>query len=266
MIRIRYSRLKRLGKKDKKIKLASQILAIWYLLLFTVGYLSSDTGAYFNSSSQISGAITAGTWQELWDKSSLKFKNGENENSKKVKDQMITNCDVVEITAAIQNVGNDMKGQSQFEVFYNESKNPKDGQKIGEGNIEPLKSGELAILKYSVNNPGNYKFKALQRPGHANKYETRQELWSETITVKCQASSKSQNEEKSTSQTQEVIIPENKKNQSTEGTKDKTQQSSNEDSKEVPPSNEQNQSKQSGTEENHSLSKFADDGSASEGN
>ncbi|WP_242637694.1 MULTISPECIES: amyloid fiber anchoring/assembly protein TapA [Bacillaceae] len=244
---IRKTRLKKFRKKYKKIKLASQILAIWYVLMFTVGYLSSDTGAYFNSSSQIGGTITVGTWQEEWDKSSLEFVNKE-------KDQLFTTCEAVEISAAIKNSGNDMKGQSQYEVFYNDRKNPKDGQKIGEGMVEALKSGETGTLKFSVDKSGNYKFKALQRPGHANKYDTRKELWSETITVKCQTPNPKENEErlKTQSPTENGITPKNNQQQPTEGLEANVQppQSEGTTEKTQPSANEKDESKQNDAPEN----------------
>lgn len=173
---IRHKRQKRFGVKNKRVQISSQILAIIYMLLLTISFLTSYTGAYFNDVSIIYGTISAGTWQEIWDKSSLKFPN-------ESKDQIITSSIPVEILVSILNTGSDMTGQTQYEVYYIDKGNPKNGNKIGEGVIEPIAANQMSILKYMATQPGNYKFKALQRPGHGNKYDKRQALWSETITV-----------------------------------------------------------------------------------
>lgn len=78
-----------------------------------------------------------------------------------------------------------MKGPSEFEVYYIEKGNPMKGNRIEEGNINPIGSYESLNLTYVAKKSGNYKFRALQREGHGNKYDSRHELWSETITVEC---------------------------------------------------------------------------------
>ena len=88
-----------------------------------------------------------------------------------------------------------MKGTTEFEVFYKESGNPMKGKKIGDGIIQPIGSNKIDVLTFDVSKPGNYKFRALQRPGHRNKDDSRQDLRSETVTVKCEEVKKSQEKE-----------------------------------------------------------------------
>lgn len=55
---IRNTRLKKFKKRGKKLVMAAQLVAIWYLLILTSSYLTSDTGAYFNDVEKISGTIS----------------------------------------------------------------------------------------------------------------------------------------------------------------------------------------------------------------
>lgn len=189
-----------------------QFAAIWYLLILTSGYLTSDTGAYFNDSSQVNGNFQVGTWQEVWDKSSLAFPN---------KDQTVTGvridpntCQQIEISTDIINNGSAMQGNSTYEVYYIASGNPKSGQKVGDGVITPILSGKSEKLKYLATKPGNYKFRAFQRPGHANNYNTQQDLWSETITLACpdktsNVNLQSQSSQPSNAQSSNVTVNQN---------------------------------------------------------
>ena len=180
VIKIRYSRLRKFDRKNKMIVFALKVLALWYLSILSIGYLTTDTGAYFNDNTTVTGIIQAGTWEDQWDKSSLKFPTAE--------DQLFDSCGPKEIAVTISNTGSDMKGSSQYEVYYINTGNPMKGEKVGEGTIEPTKSNQTSILKFSATKPGKYKFRAFQRPNHAFKPE-RQDLWSETITITCKAES-----------------------------------------------------------------------------
>ncbi|MCC5802218.1 amyloid fiber anchoring/assembly protein TapA [Rossellomorea vietnamensis] len=185
---------------SKRWSVALQLFAIWYMVIITGTYLSSGTGAYFNDHDQVTGQITAGTWEvesSQWDKSSLAFIN---------KDQTIVvkACPPINISTKIKNNGSDMKGTTEFEVFYKESGNPMKGKKIGDGIIQPIASKQVDVLTFEVNKPGNYKFRALQRPGHGNKDDSRQDLWSETVTVKCEEDKKSQEKEEVKSESEPV--------------------------------------------------------------
>ncbi|WP_325946237.1 amyloid fiber anchoring/assembly protein TapA [Heyndrickxia sporothermodurans] len=209
---MRRLRVHRFGKKTKKLQLLVKLVAIWYIALFTGSYLTSNTGAYFNDTDDIKGTITAGTWEVddgKWDKSSLKFL-GE-------KDQTIKSCVKTTISAAIKNTGNNMKDTSKFEVYSAKKGNPKDGSKIGEGTIPKLATNKSMNLIFAVKEPGNYKFKALQRPGHPGKGE----LWSETITIDC-------NKTKTTTTDKDENAKDDKKNETNTPEK---QQSNSEDKK-----------------------------------
>jgi hypothetical protein len=96
------------------------------------------------------------------------------------------------VSAVIKNGGNDMAGTVPYEVWWAEKGNPKEGIKVGDGMVPALKSGETFNLKFSTEKPGNYMFKAYQRPNHGdpnNKKESKGNgnaegaLWSEQITV-----------------------------------------------------------------------------------
>jgi len=181
-----------------KLFIFIKVIAVWYIVIFTGSYLSSNTGAYFNSQSEVTGTFQAGTWEKEnpdkgpWDKSSLNF-NGS--------DQTINSCSTTNISAEIKNSGNDMKGPSSFEVYYAESGNPKNGGKVGEGTIPAISSDASTSLSYDAEKPGNYKFKAYQRSGHPGKGE----LWSQTISITCdkQSDASSTNDGKNTDKNQD---------------------------------------------------------------
>lgn len=54
---IRKTRSKKFRKKGKGIVIAVQIVAVWYILILSGSYLTSETGAYFNDVDKISGTI-----------------------------------------------------------------------------------------------------------------------------------------------------------------------------------------------------------------
>ncbi|WP_312857808.1 amyloid fiber anchoring/assembly protein TapA [Bacillus haikouensis] len=177
MIPIRYTRTKKHKTSFKKWKLLCQIIAIWYATTITSSFINGSTGAYFNDQDQRTSVITAGTWSS-WDKSSLKFPDEQ--------DRKIEACSPAEISVRIKNTGSTMEGPTEYSVYYAAKGNPKKGSSIVEGEIQPIINGEISALKATVGEPGNYKFKALQRPGHGNKEDIRHELWSETITITCE--------------------------------------------------------------------------------
>lgn len=160
---------------------------IFYLSIFTILHLTGSTAAYFNDRAEVTGIIEVGTWEDIipWDNSSLEFPN------KNAKTSSVTQCTPVEVV--IKNGGDkDMKGPVDYEVWWaEEDKNPKDGLKLATGQVNALKSGETQKLSYTPNKNGNYKFKAMQRPGHPGLGE----LWSESIAVSnCGDTSDGQNE------------------------------------------------------------------------
>lgn len=112
-----------------------------------------------------------------WDRSSLKFDP---------EYQCQGSC--YEVSAKIINGGSDMEGGSNWELYYSERGNPKNGQIVASGIIPPLKSNESYIItvnlqELDLESPiGVYKFKAYQRPGHPGIGV----LWSNDCVVLCQ--------------------------------------------------------------------------------
>jgi YqxM protein len=187
--------------------LLCQLIAIWYATTITSSFIDGSTGAYFNDQDHVTGVITVGTWS-IWDKSSLKFPDKQ--------DQTVNACSPVDISARMMNTGSTMQGSTEFAVYYAATGNPKDGTNVFSGDIQPINEGKTAVLIANVNQSGNYKFKALQRPGHGNKEDIRHELWSETITIICdqappKTSDKGKKEKKS--ETSENIDKKDKENQ-----------------------------------------------------
>jgi YqxM protein len=178
VISIRYLRTRKHKTPIKKGKLLCQLMAIWFAISITTSFIDGSTGAYFNDQDHVTGLITAGTWS-IWDKSSLVFPDQ--------KDRTVKACSPFDISTRIVNTGSAMQGTTEYQVFHEPGgKKPmKFGVKISSGIIQPIPEGGTDKIVFNTTKPGSYKFKALQRPGHGNKEDTRHELWSETITVKC---------------------------------------------------------------------------------
>ncbi|MEI5907574.1 amyloid fiber anchoring/assembly protein TapA [Bacillus spongiae] len=175
-----------------KQKVSIKLMAILYLSFLTTSYLVSSTNAYFNDYEQTIGSIKAGTWEVIssqWDKSSLVFTSS-TEDKPDNQEIVIELCTSGNISATIKNGGSDMEGPSEYEVYYTKKGNPKKGIKIASGTIPPITSEQKTTLTQEISDPGHYKFRALQRPGHGNKENTRHDLWSSTITVICKDSDK----------------------------------------------------------------------------
>ncbi|PLR99284.1 amyloid fiber anchoring/assembly protein TapA [Bacillus sp. T33-2] len=183
-INIRLARIRKFRNKNWSFFILVQITTIFYIFAFTLIYMLGSTNAYFNDRVGAIGAITAGTWEtsppeEVWDKSSLAFTGAVSNQDKN-------------ISAAIKNNGNDMAGSVPYEIWWAEKGNPKEGTKIGDGTVPALKSGEVFNLKFTTQKPGNYMFKAYQRPNHGDSNNNKDNknngnvegaLWSTQITV-----------------------------------------------------------------------------------
>nr|WP_275576997.1 amyloid fiber anchoring/assembly protein TapA [Thalassobacillus pellis] len=184
-------KIKKFRRKNRSLAIPIKLVSILYLLTVILSLATSDTGAFFHSRSNTTSTIQAGHWVEepLWDKSSLKF---EKADSKTIEAVMNQECGPLEISTIITNVGSDMKGSTEYEVYFAKKGNPKKGKKISENKIEIIKANQSTKLQFVAKEPGNYKFHALQRPGHGNKENERHDLWSETITVLCKKAEKKQ--------------------------------------------------------------------------
>ncbi|WP_404468894.1 amyloid fiber anchoring/assembly protein TapA [Sutcliffiella horikoshii] len=179
---IRKKRLNKYRNSNWQVVITSKLLSIWVILSIALVYLTGNTDAYFYDNSSVTGVLTAGFWEEKveqWDKSSLKFIEPH-------KELTITSCEPQNIMSTIKNTGNDMQGSTEYFVYYIDKGNPKNGEIKYEGFIDPIVNDSSQQLQYNSSIPGNYKFKALQRPGHGNEENEQHELWSETITLICE--------------------------------------------------------------------------------
>jgi YqxM protein len=175
---IRVKRLRKFRNRNWLYVFSLKLGLIFYSMIFSILYLTGNTLAYFSDSASVNGIIQIGTWQEQWDKSSLTFLPNNKQSANKGQ------C--TPINATIKNGGDkDMQGPVNYEVWWTEKGNPKDGVKISGGEVRSLKSGESLILSFTPDKNGIYKFKAYQRSGHPGQGE----LWSDEITVNCFKSS-----------------------------------------------------------------------------
>jgi YqxM protein len=178
MIKIRYLRLSKFRRKNQNLMLTSQIVAIWYLVFISIGYLTSNTGAYYSAQDQESIEIQAG----YWDESKLQFIKKGNDNL----NEFICPTNEFEISTIIKNVGKtDMFSDGTYEVYYVENGQPSvNGNKVAEGKISKLLKGQELVLTQKVTSEGFYMFKAFEDSGQ-NKEKV---IWSEKIKVKCKTS------------------------------------------------------------------------------
>lgn len=157
-------------------------------------YLTSDTGAYFNDIESIGLHIGVcpdfeGTNENCepiqalqWDKSSLEFIGIEQEQ--KIATKVLSSAEAQicpRVIAYIQN-GKDsrpMEGSVKYEVYWIESGNPKNGEKVAEGEVPKLDSGETFNILYEPMKSGIFMVKAYQRPDHPGTGQ----LWSEEIVI-----------------------------------------------------------------------------------
>ncbi|WP_268234760.1 amyloid fiber anchoring/assembly protein TapA [Fictibacillus barbaricus] len=199
-------RLRKFRNKNRPYVFCMKLGLIFYSFAFSILYLTGNTGAYFNDAASVNGFIQAGTW---WDKSSLTFVT----NNK----QPVKKGECTPINATIKNGGDgDMQGTVNYEVWWAEKGNPKDGVKVSGGEINALKRGESLGLSYASDNDGNYKFKAYQSTGHPGQGE----LWSDDITVNCSDSKSAEETQENNSDTEKVEedseVPEQKPEQEQE--------------------------------------------------
>ncbi|MUV38594.1 Protein ORF73 [Lentibacillus sp. JNUCC-1] len=184
---MRSKRVIKFGKKNRLLIILMKTSFIFYLVLFTAGYMISSTTAHFSSTTQISQQVATGTWS-IWDGSDLAFTE--------VIDQAEVSCPA-EITTVISNKGEGaMEDTSLYEVYYSETGNPQeDGAAValnaGEGIIDVLEAGEMAELTYETDQPGFYQFVIHQREDHPRDAQ----VWSEKIEVICETEPEPEEEE-----------------------------------------------------------------------
>ncbi|MGX6442456.1 amyloid fiber anchoring/assembly protein TapA [Neobacillus sp. K501] len=236
MIKIRYPRLTKFRRKNQKLKLIIQIVAIWYIAFISIGYLTSSTGAYFIAKDEKSISIQAG----IWDESKLSFTKKGNDNQ----NEFICPVNEFEISTVIKNGGTtEMTSDGLYEVYFIENgQRNENGTKVAEGKIAKLQVGQEIILTQKVTSEGFYIFKTFEDTGQ-NKEKV---IWSEKIKVKCKTSN---SPEKAGGELVNPVTPTNNDQSKVEETK--TEQTVKEESKTKPgegtESSDPNSNKQNNT-------------------
>lgn len=175
MVKIRYPRFAKFRKKNQKLKLTIQIVTILYIAFISIGYLTSNTSAYYTANDNETIFIQAG----YWDESKLQFIKKGNDNL----NEFICPVNEFEISTVVKNIGKtDMLSDGTYEVYYVENGEPNvNGIKVAEGNIAKLVKGQKLALTQKVTSEGFYMFKTFENSGQ-NKENV---IWSEKIKVKC---------------------------------------------------------------------------------
>lgn len=129
---------RRYKKKKYDLFLVFKIALICYLAIFGVGYMSSDTSAYFSNQSEVSQTITAGTWEDPQcgeDDGNSKdaISNGENE----------TECEDVDDKSQV--IDEDLTGEIACEG--------KDGSLVGENKKDAASSKKDIADCKSIDEP-----------------------------------------------------------------------------------------------------------------
>jgi TasA anchoring/assembly protein len=99
-----------------------------------------------------------------------------------------------------------MDGPTGYEVWYSESKNPKDGELLYTGEVPALSSGECFTIPLEGEKTGNYKVKVYQREGHPGTGE----LWSETCAFVQEEEEQEEEEEEKEEEKEEeeeIVVP-----------------------------------------------------------
>ncbi|GAB3804968.1 amyloid fiber anchoring/assembly protein TapA [Virgibacillus kimchii] len=203
-------RSKRLRKFRRQFPVAFflvKLVLIWYLVVFSISYLTSGTAAHFYDAEEADAKVHAGFWADGWDGSSLSFMENGNTN--------IKSCDPVEISTEIKNTGDgDMVDGSVYDIYYIENGNPeKHGVKLDlpedEGSIPALEPGQSTELTHIAQQPGVYAFLAEQPEGHPEG----DTVWSKWVIVNCPSGKAEVDAE---TETEEEAEPENEADPETE--------------------------------------------------
>ncbi|MFD1849039.1 amyloid fiber anchoring/assembly protein TapA [Oceanobacillus bengalensis] len=167
---MRQSRLRKFKTKYRWFWFTTKIVLIWYALIFSTTYLTSNTAAVFTNSEESSGKIEAGFWEP--EEFVLEFTTKGNQN--------IDACKSIEIKTIVKNNGpGDMNENGSFEVYYIAKGNPTKGAKDGVGTFESIESGKSTELTYKASKPGRYAFLIYQQS------DSNLKLWSKEIRIDC---------------------------------------------------------------------------------
>ncbi len=207
-----------------------QIVFILYAALFSISQLTSNTSAFFNHSSAVNTSISTGFW---WDGSDLLFIGKGNQN-------LNDSCPPVDFSVDIKNNGYSMIGPTNYEIFYIENGNPKNGEKVSEGKLEAMQADDVTTISYQAEDEGFYVVKAYQRPDYEG--ESEEVIWSEKIKVKCPEKDKKNEKEKQSDEVDslegEDLENESSEEDLVEPADKETKEAPEEDSKEQPSSKE----------------------------
>lgn len=239
-------------KKHKRLIVTIKVITIFYVLLFSVSILSSNTSAYYNGIATVNQVIrSASDW---WDGSELVFANSE--------EQIIESCLPADIAVEVKNNGLSMLHTAKYEIYYVEADEhlENDGEKIAESVIEPIEASSSAMLTYKADKAGVYIFKIEQNLGD----DETQEAWSEVVKVHCDQNSEEESGQEQdkvdSDENQEEVTKREKEDKSTEQSTEKedtnksSKQESEEDSEgETDPSAPSNEVDDKGKETNSTI-------------
>lgn len=167
-------------KKNRKRLLFTNIFTIVCLVFLGLIYLTSNTEAQFTSTRVHKQMISAGEW---WDGSSLIFN--------RIDRKIIESCEPVTLAVEIKNDSKyAMYGTSEYEVYNASLKEGgllEIGDRVSDGALEIaiIESGETLELTHIVSTPGDYVFKAYQRPKYDDNEVERASIISDLLTVTC---------------------------------------------------------------------------------
>ncbi|WP_066256872.1 amyloid fiber anchoring/assembly protein TapA [Neobacillus drentensis] len=180
---IRNTRKSKFRKKGKRLIIAAQLVAIWYLLILTSTYLTSDTGAAFNDIEVIKNSLHT-KWDtqpetpdnDEWDKSSLSFAGS------KAWDE---GC---KIYTTIKNAGDRANTTStwRFYLYKVTSGNEKPtSNHEATGAVQKLYSGATGQITATVSENGKYRFSVRRPQGHPGNNQPDKNgynyIWSDNI-------------------------------------------------------------------------------------
>lgn len=167
---IRYMRVRKYGKRYRKIILGVQILLLWYILILSGVQLNSYTNAAFNDTETL-----AFTLKTQWD-----IEDENTDNGWASLEFISIKADFNEIAAVLKN-GDDSKAmpvESNYEIWWAETGNAlnlNEGELVAGGTFQ-LVTGEQITLKYSPTKTGTYRFIAFQEEGKPGKETTQVDI------------------------------------------------------------------------------------------
>ncbi|MCM3692728.1 amyloid fiber anchoring/assembly protein TapA [Neobacillus niacini] len=168
--------MRKFRTKSKKVIIAAQIVAIWYLLVISGSYLTSNTGAAFNDVEVIENSLHVN-----WDK--YPEDDGVWGNSSLSEVSIRGTCEEG-IYARFTNTGESVSHElTRYEVYWSQSDNPKNGVVVENGTFPIPDKGEYFDIYYKPLKDGRYNIKAYHETGHANGNGNGTGPWSGEITI-----------------------------------------------------------------------------------